>query len=203
MQRVTAVPYIAGECLPTHDAGDRDAALVACAQVDPAAFAGLYRRYLDPVYAYCWYRLGSRESAEDATSQIFLKALTALPSYRGDRTFRSWLFAIAHNVVVDHYRTQRPSRPLDDAAEVVDSHASPEDLGVAAVDAAAMRALLVHLTPDQARVIELRLTGLSESEIAQVLNRRPGAVRATQFRALERLRTLFGVSPTQKGDARG
>ena len=66
-----------------------------------------------------------------------------------------------------------------------------------------MRALLARLTPDQARVIELRLAGLAESEIAQVLNRRPGAVRATQFRALEQLRILFGVSPTQKGETHG
>ncbi len=203
MQHLTVARSIASECLPTHDAGDIDAALVASAQVDPAAFAGLYRRYLEPIHAYCWYRLGSREAAEDATSQIFLKALTALPHYRGDRTFRSWLFTIAHNVVVDHYRGHRPSRPLDDAAEVVDGHASPEDLGVAAADAAAMRALLARLTPDQARVIELRLAGLAESEIAQVLNRRPGAVRATQFRALEQLRILFGVSPTQKGETHG
>lgn len=203
MQRVSAAPYITSERLLTSDAGDEDAALVVRAKNDPAAFADLYHRYLEPVYAYCWYRLGSREAAEDATSQIFLKALAALPSYRGDRTFRSWLFTIAHNVVVDQYRTQRPSRPLEDATNVADSDNSPEDLGVAAADAAAMRTMFAYLTPDQARVIELRLAGLTESEIAQVLNRRAGAIRATQFRALGRLRTLLGASPTQKGDARG
>lgn len=201
MQSVAPVQFSPEESTPPQGAGEAEAWLVARVQQDPSAFAELYRSYLNPIYAYCWRRLGSREAAEDATSQIFLKALAALPQYRGDRSFRSWLFTIAHNVVVDHYRAQRPSRPLDDAAHITDHAESPEDLAVAAADAAAMRAMLGSLTPDQARVIELRLAGLSESEIARVLNRRPGAVRATQFRALGRLRILLGASPLPKGDA--
>jgi len=180
---------------------DADSRLVALAREDPTAFAELYRRYLSLVYAYCWRRLGSREAAEDATSQIFVKALVALPQYRGDRSFRSWLFAIAHNEVVDHYRAQRPSRPLEDASQISDRTESPEDLGILAADGAALRAMLSCLTPDQAQIIELRLAGLSETEIAQVLNRRPGAIRATQFRALGRLRVLLGVPSAQGGDA--
>jgi RNA polymerase sigma-70 factor (ECF subfamily) len=179
---------------------DADSRLVSLARDDPTAFAELYRRYLSPVYAYCWHRLGSREAAEDVTSQIFVKALVALSQYRDDRSFRSWLFAIAHNEVVDHYRARRPSRPLEDASQIEDWAKSPEDLGVLAADGAALRALLSSLTPDQAQIIELRLAGLSETEIAQVLNRRPGAIRATQFRALGRLRLLLGVSSSPVGD---
>ena len=182
---------------------DGDAALAAQARHDPQAFARLYRRYLDPVYRYCYHRLGRREAAEDATSQVFLRALAALPQYRAERPFRSWLFAIAHNVVVDHYRGQREERPLDVAAEVLDVARSPEDLAVASDEARTVRTLLADLTPDQARVIELRLAGLSEAEIARVLDRRPGAVRAVQFRALLRLRSLLGVipEPEPKGGA--
>lgn len=200
MQSVATVQFSSEESTLPQGTGEADALLVSRVQQDPAAFAELYRRYLNPIYGYCWRRLGSREAAEDATSQIFLKALGALPQYRGDHTFRSWLFTIAHNVVVDHYRAHRPDRPLDEAVNVSDHHQSPEDLAVAAADAAAMRAMLGNLTPDQARVIELRLAGLSESEIARVLNRRPGSVRATQFRALGRLRTLLGASPVLEGD---
>lgn len=196
MRSVAPEPFAAEE-----QALDADIRLVTLAREDSTEFAELYRRYLSPVYAYCWRRLGSREAAEDATSQIFVKALVALPQYRGDRSFRSWLFAIAHNEVVDHYRAQRPSRPLDDASQIADGTESPEDLGVLAADGAALRALLSRLTPDQEQVIELRLAGLSETEIAQVLNRRPGAIRATQFRALGRLRVLLGASPAQGGDA--
>ena len=85
--------------------GDDD--LVAAAKRDPDAFVALYRRYAPTVYGYCYNRLGSREQAEDATSQIFLKALTALPAQRDDLAFRGWLFAIAHNVVTDAHRARR------------------------------------------------------------------------------------------------
>src|SRR3954447_13279711 len=104
---------------------DEDAWLVASAKSDPRAFAPLYTRYFDPVYRYCYRRLGSPDAAADATSQNFAKALAALPSCRAE-TFRSWLFAIAHNVLTDGFRTGKPDQPLESAAEVVDATPSPE-----------------------------------------------------------------------------
>jgi RNA polymerase sigma-70 factor (ECF subfamily) len=172
--------------------------LIARAVHDPQAFALLYRRYLDPVYRYCYHRLGSKEAAEDATSQVFAKALAALSSYRADRPFRSWLFAIAHNVIVDAHRARRVHQPLNAAVDVLDAAPSPEDLALAAEEKHTVQTLLAGLTPDQARVVELRLAGLTEVEIARVLGRRPGAVRAVQFRALTKLRALLGVVPDSK-----
>src|SRR5689334_14116638 len=95
------------------EALDSDAHLVAAALADRSAFAALYRRYVDAVFRFTYHRLGTREQAEDATSQIFLKALVALPSHKPDRSFRSWLFTIAHNVVTDCYRARRSHEPLD------------------------------------------------------------------------------------------
>jgi hypothetical protein len=77
-------------CAPPATAPD-DAALVAAARVDPTAFAPLYARYLPPVYRYCYRRLGTSAAAEDATSEVFVKALAALPRFRAG-SFRSWLF---------------------------------------------------------------------------------------------------------------
>jgi RNA polymerase sigma-70 factor (ECF subfamily) len=185
--------------LPT--CAEAEADLIARATHDPQAFALLYRQYLNPVYRYCYHRLGSKEAAEDVTSQVFAKALAALPAYRGERPFRSWLFAIAHNAIVDAHRMRRHHQPLDGAAEVLDPTASPEDLALAAERDRAVQTLLAALTPDQARVIELRLVGLTEVEIAGVLDRRPGAIRALQFRALIRLRSLLGVDAESKGFA--
>jgi DNA-directed RNA polymerase specialized sigma24 family protein len=88
---------------------------IACGVHDPQAFALLYRRYLSPFYRYCYHHLGSEEAAEDATSQVFAKALVALASYRVDRPFRSWLFAIAPNVIADVYRVRVTSSPLEAA----------------------------------------------------------------------------------------
>jgi RNA polymerase sigma factor (sigma-70 family) len=105
----TGMPDERSEAQPT------DQTLVERAQRDPAQFAALYDRYLDPIYAYCYRRLGTRELTEDATSQVFLQALAALPKFRA-HSFRAWLYTIAHNVVVDIHR-ERPALPLiDDAA---------------------------------------------------------------------------------------
>jgi RNA polymerase sigma-70 factor (ECF subfamily) len=206
------VQSLAGMRLRTGDVADdaadpltaqaaTEAALIAQAAHDPQAFVQLYRQYLDPVYRYCYHRLGSKEAAEDVTSQVFVKVLGALPTYRRARPFRSWLFAIAHNAIADAHRAQRPHQPLSAAEDVLDPGASPEDLAVSVEGERTIQTLLADLTQDQARVVELRLVGLTEVEIARALGRRPGAIRALQFRALIRLRSrLEGGAETKDRD---
>lgn len=167
-----------------------DEALAARAKASPAAFAPLYQRYVRPIYRYCYRRLGTRELAEDATSQVFTKALAAMPRYRGD-AFRPWLFTIAHHVVTDVYRRRKPTAPITDAWEIADAGDSPEEFAIAADGDRNVHRLLTYLTPDQRDVVELRLNGLTGAEIAAVLGKRPGAIRATQFRAYQRLRELI------------
>ncbi len=180
-----------------------DAVLVALAQRDRQAFAPLYRRYVDSVFRYCDRCLGNRALAEDATSLIFTKALAALPAYRG-HTFRSWLFTIAHNVIID-MRRQRVVRSLDEAAELVDWTAahSPEAQALASDERRTITALLSHLPDDQRHLLELRLAGLTDAEIARALGRSHGAVRMSQYRAISKLRTLAGVmeTPQEGSDA--
>src|SRR5215217_8517203 len=114
---------------PTADAPwDDDARDVIAAKADPRAFAPLYDRYADLVYRYCYRRLGHPEAAADATGQVFAKALAGLPGYREDApSFRSWLFAIAHNVITDDLRARRPVAPIDAAAYVAATGPSPEE----------------------------------------------------------------------------
>jgi RNA polymerase sigma-70 factor, ECF subfamily len=182
---------------PPLSAGTDDAALVARAQQDRESFALLYDRYLDRIYRFCYRRLDSREAAEDATSAVFTKALTALGTYQ-ERPggFRAWIFTIAHNVVTDVYRDRgrRPSEPLADDFDVVDSDPSPEDAAVASDERRRLRALLTHLTPDQQQVIELRLEGLSGAEIGEILGRSRGAINLAQHRAVRRLQRVVGRS---------
>jgi RNA polymerase sigma-70 factor (ECF subfamily) len=178
-----------------HAAIDDDAALVAAARRDPGAFDQLYLRYVDLVYRYCNRRLGGKEAAEDATSLVFAKALAALPRYRPDGpSFRSWLFAIAHNVVVDAQRASRHTRPITFASNLPDRMPTPEDVALAMEERRTLQALLAAVAPEQRRVLELRLAGLTTTEIAAALGRNPGAVRATQFRAVTRLRELLGAA---------
>ena len=171
-----------------------DATLVRRAQSDRAAFDPLYDRYVDAVYRYCRRRLGTREAAEDATAQVFMKVLTALPAYRDDGpSFRSWLFAITHNTLVDVERRRRDAEPLEAAARVMDDAPGPEALVLSAETQRDVRVLLAAVSPDQRRVLELRLSGLRTAEIAHVLDRPQGAIRGLQLRAEMRLRAILGV----------
>jgi len=180
---------------------DIDAALVAASRQDRTAFAPLYQRYVDPVYRYCLRRLGSTEAAEDATAQVFAKALAALPGYRENGpSFRSWLFAIAHNVLVDAERARRPQHYLDEEDLITDPEPGPEAAAIAAEGRRETQMLLASVPPDQRRVLELRLAGLTTAEIAAALGSSPGAVRASQYRAVKRLRLAMGLAPHGTGE---
>jgi RNA polymerase sigma factor (sigma-70 family) len=174
-----------------------EVALIAAAQACPQAFASLYARYLDPVYRYCYRRLGSREAAEDATSQVFVQALAALSRYR-DGSFRSWLFTIAHHVVTDVARRGKPTHALDAGAEPIAVARSPEEVALGAESRAMLRAWLARLPDDQRQVIELRLAGLTGAEIARVLGRGTGAVKMLQYRAMTRLRAFASAASPEE-----
>jgi len=173
---------------------DDERALVERAKHDGAAFAQLYGRYADSIYRYCYRRLGDPNSASDATSRVFTKALAGLPHCRSE-SFRSWLFAIAHHAIVDDFRERtRAMEPIPMAMDLHDEEANPERHVLAAEAAGAVRELLRQLPEDQRSVVELRLAGLSGSEIALVSGLSLSAVKSIQFRAYRRLRTLMGSS---------
>jgi RNA polymerase sigma-70 factor, ECF subfamily len=157
---------------------------------DAQTFAALYDHYLDPIYKYCSRRLPTAEDAEDATSLVFAKALVDLPRQRDSGALRAWLFAIAHNVVADHYRARQPTVVLT-AADAVADRTSAE---ARSHDDDELRSLLARLPADQARILELRLAGLTGPEIARVLGKSHAAVKVAQFRAYGRLRELLRPS---------
>lgn len=173
---------------------ESDSVLVARAKRDRRAFAPLYERYVDAVYRYCRRRLDDPEAAADATGLVFAKALGGLPRCRDD-AFRAWLFAIAHNVVIDGYRARRPTEPLAAAERVPDGAPLPEEQALAAEARGSLRAVLARLPGEQRAVVELRLAGLTGAEIGAALGKSRGAVDAAQFRAVANLRALLGVGP--------
>ena len=173
--------------------GEDDATLVSRAIRDRAAFGQLYDRYAVRVFRYCYRRLGDRELAEDATSQVFIKALQSLPSYRETGSFVGWLFAIAFSTTTDLQRRRRPTEVLDDAAWIPDSAASPEEVAIAAEGRDHLRNLIAGLPSDQRRAVELRMAGLTGAEVATAMGRSLQSVKMLQFRAIGRLRQLLGV----------
>lgn len=179
---------------PPIAAGPDEATLVAQAKHDRHAFALLYHRYVEDVYRYCYRRLGSKEEAEDATSQVFTKALAGIARL-GDQPFRAWLFTIAHNVVADTHRARRRAVPASAArdagtVDAIDPDLTPEAQLLAAEDGRFIRMLLAQLPADSRQLLELRLAGLTDAEIAKVLGKSHGAVRTAQHRTVVRLREL-------------
>ncbi|MDQ2655439.1 MAG: sigma-70 family RNA polymerase sigma factor [Chloroflexota bacterium] len=194
MQTAPGTPS-AVEISPATVMAEDDARLVASAQADAREFGPLYSRYADPVYRYCYRKLGHPETAADATAQVFVQALAALPGYRlRGASFRAWLFTIAHNVIVDHYRARRQVAPIAEAAHVPTAEPSPEERLLRDEAGSTVRALLATLPAEQRQILELRLAGLAGSEIAAVLGRTPGAVRVAQVRAIARLRETLASS---------
>jgi RNA polymerase sigma-70 factor, ECF subfamily len=181
-------------CLPNWDDTTPDEELVGWTQRGHGeAFGVLYDRYLTKVYGYCYRLLGEREAAQDANSIVFTKALAGLPVYRtgaADGCFRGWLFAIAHNVITDELRARRGTESLEAVEWVLDTAPSPEELAIAAAERHAVLALLPRLSADQRHVVALRLSGLTASEIGEVLGRPRNAIDGIHHRALLRLQEL-------------
>jgi len=171
--------------------GDPDLPAVLAAQADREGFEVLYRRYLDRVYAYAFYQLGDHHDAEDATERTFLAALRALPEFRDEgATFRAWLFRIAHNTLANalRSRSRRRTEPLPEDLQRAAPDADPAQLVARADERRRILAAVRRLPDDRRQVILLRFVdGLSTREIAQVLDRSPGAVRVLQHRALREL----------------
>ncbi len=150
----------------------------------------IFDRYAPQIYRYIYHRLGHQALAEDLTSEVFVRFLRARVT---PDNLAAYLYRCAHNVIVDYIR-RNPAflEPLDErlTAERDDpvQHAEIE------AERAHLRRAILRLSPDQQQVIVLRyLEGLSPAEIARVLGKPEGAIKALQHRALASLRRLLGA----------
>jgi RNA polymerase sigma-70 factor, ECF subfamily len=161
------------------------------APLDRDAFAALYQDYFDPIYRYCYARLGSQERAEDAAHQVFVRALEAIDCYQERGHAREWLFVIAHNVIANEV-ARRTAASLELEDDIADAAASPERLALDGAERRALREALARLPTDMRHAIELRITGLTGREVAAEMGRSVGAVKMLQGRAIARLRAELG-----------
>ncbi|UCG25168.1 MAG: sigma-70 family RNA polymerase sigma factor [Chloroflexota bacterium] len=160
---------------------------------DAAAFGDLYERYLDAIYHYVFYRVGGREEAEDLTEAIFLRVWQALDKNPPrEAPFRLWLYRIAHNVIVDHYRKRKDLLSLEAAAFIQDPEEGPEASVTRRERADMLKRKMLLLKEDHQQVLTCRfIVGLSHAETAVIMSRTEEAVRALQYRAIVALRNLF------------
>lgn len=192
-----AMFFAATQTEPGTDERSEESMLALNAGSDPDAFIELYRRYADAVFRYCYRRLESVEAAEDATSQVFERALRSIHQYRGG-SFRAWLFRIAYTTVVDTWKRRTLTAP-DVDPDQTDPDPTPEQRALQRESGENVQRLLGKLSEEQARVVELRLAGLKGPEIAEAMNRTPESVRMLQYRAMERLRNH--LEPDEQAEA--
>ena len=160
------------------------------ARGDEDAAALLFDHYYPRVYRYAVARLGEQHDAEDVAAETFARVLRGLDRFKWQGSgFEAWLFRIAANLVVDHFR----HRSREVADEIDDDPAStdelPETRAIQREEAGELAALLDGLAPEQKEVLVLRFAaGLDTNQAAEVMKKKVNAVRQLQFRALENLR---------------
>jgi RNA polymerase sigma-70 factor (ECF subfamily) len=165
---------------------------------DNAAFGKLYDQYSQPIYRFIAVKVGTRQEAEDLLHEVFLSAWQKLPGFTEQGfPFSSWLYRIARNRVIDHYRTKKVAVSIDDEEsgfdEVVGAEVALGDQVDIQLDIDAVRGAIDQLTGEQREVIEMRfLSDLSPAEIAEIMDKREGTVRIIQFRALKKLKEILG-----------
>ena len=161
---------------------------------DVAAFGLLYDRHVEAVYRYVYYRVRDDAEAEDLTSDVFMRALKAIPRYEPRQAVLAWLYRIARNAVIDRARRASRQVPFEDALKhpEADTVVEPDDELLVRSENTALRAALSQLTPLQQEVVVLRfLEGFTTREIAKIVGKREGTVRGIQFRAIGTLRQLI------------
>ena len=159
------------------------------------ALSELYDRYESKIYGYIYRRTGNKALAEDLTAQVFLKMLEAIRERKAwHSSFSGWLYRIAHNLVIDYYRRRdrKPQIPIDEAPVLPTTKHDPVTTAETKLDAERLRAAIRRLTEDQAEVVSLRfLEGYSINEVASMMTKSEGAVKALQYRAVATLRQLL------------
>jgi RNA polymerase sigma-70 factor, ECF subfamily len=169
-------------------AGEEVRKLVERAQAgDRDALEELYLLHFDRIYSYLHMSVGNRHDAEDLTTQTFLRMLEAIDRFRWQSApFSAWLFRIAHNLTMDHFRANRRWQPEEDVPEPRDSEEpSAEAAALHEIGRQSMLELIERLSPEQQQVLTLKFVfSFTNSDVATILGKTEGAVKSLQHRAL-------------------
>lgn len=167
---------------------DEQAAIQAALKGDTARFAELYDAYVRKIYDFIYYKTHHKETAEDLTSETFFKALKNLGQYDRSRSFKSWLYAIAHHVVIDHYRSARPTTDIDDVWDLPGEDTMLRDSETKRA-LAEVQKYLGDLSSIQREILILRLwQELSYKEIAEIVGKSEANSKMIYSRAIAQLR---------------
>ena len=177
---------------PTRDEEKR---LVEHAKRDPREFGALYDRHFQQIYRFVYSRVREQTAAEDVTSEVFMKALKAMPRYQDTgRPFAAWLYQIAVNAIADRYRTLRPAQPLEDFHDLSVAGPAIEEQAAQRDEVRRIWAIVEELPSQQRTALVLKFQeDLKIEDIALAMGKTPGAVKLLIHRGVSRLRDEAGV----------
>src|SRR5712671_492838 len=156
-------------------------------QGDRDALEELYLIHFDRIYSYLHVSVGNRHDAEDLTTQTFLKMLEKIGSFKWQSApFSAWLFRIAHNLAMDHFRALRRWQPEEEVPEQPgEEEPSAELVAMQTIGRESMLKLIDRLSPEQQQVLTLKFVfNLPNAEVATILDKTEGAIKSLQHRAL-------------------
>jgi RNA polymerase sigma-70 factor (ECF subfamily) len=188
-------PGAAGSC----QVQDEESLVRRAQEHDQEAFARLYEEYFDRIYRYITLKMGDAVEAEDLTQQVFLNSLRSISSFRWKgKPFSAWLYRIAHNQVVDYLRKKKRSDlPLEET--LAGGGDNPQLAAERKLDIEQVLAAAQHLTEAQREVISLRFTSeLSIAQVAEVMGKSQGAVKALQHSGIVALRRALSVKQNEE-----
>ena len=159
-------------------------------QGDREALEELYLMHFDRIYSYLQLSVGNRHDAEDLTNQTFVKMLESIERFEWRKVpISAWLFRIAHNLAMDHFRSRRRWQPEEEPPEPPGSEArSAEEEAMQAIGRGSMLDMIEGLSHDQQQVLTLKFVfNFSNAEVATILGKTEGAIKSLQHRALASL----------------
>lgn len=159
---------------------------------DEAAFAQLYDQYFEKLYRFVYFRVNHKEVAQDLVSETFIRVWEKIPDISEAAAFNGWIYQIARNLVIDHYRSRKPTVDLGELENVLEYEDNIIDRVNLGFQQAEFLSALKKLNPDQRLVIKLKfIDDLGNREIAQILDKSEGAIRVIQHRAITELKQLI------------
>lgn len=159
---------------------------------DETAFGQLYDLYFDKIFRFVYWRVNHQQTAEDLVAETFIRVWGKIAEIADERAFNGWVFQIARNLVIDHYRVRKITVNIDTLENVLEYEDNIIEQTNLGFDQKKFLEALKQLPPDQQTVIKLKfLDELENSEIAKLLNKPEGTVRVIQHRGIQQLKKIL------------
>ena len=166
--------------------------LAKAKQGSQGAFGEIYNLYFKKIYQFIFYRVSHKEIAEDLAEEVFLKAFTKLSSVNDSKAFLGWMYQIARNQVIDYYREKKTIIALDEVENTLEYETNVIDVVNLQQEQIVLLKLIKELPSDQQLVLKLKFfEDLTNTEIAEALNKSEGAIRVIQHRGITKLQELL------------